>query len=327
MDDVGHLYVLANSAMPGLVKIGKTTRSPSERAAELSGVTGLPTPFIVVYEQLFKNCSEAEVFVHTYLASRGHRVSDSREFFNAPVNHVVRAIASAPGAIDPDGEGAERSTVDDATGEELAEGDTPPWVSVYESAHCHYLGEGDVLQDYSEALGLYKQAANLGALEAYARIGDMYLNGQGVQPDQHIALKYFQEGAKRGSTFCYWRMGILYWSRDNGKMRHAENAEKCFAAVLKSVVNCLRGNTSETAFREQGWASIVHQIHFTLFVAFMQSDDEPMPASFLAMVMVSKDAILAFTVRSLNQYEESGNSRAMAIAQNVLDLIEKIVAA
>ncbi|MEN9595630.1 MAG: hypothetical protein RL236_64, partial [Pseudomonadota bacterium] len=63
----GYIYVLANSAMPDLVKVGKTTRTPAERAAELSKVTGVPTPFIVVYEQLVDDCTAAEEFVHTML--------------------------------------------------------------------------------------------------------------------------------------------------------------------------------------------------------------------------------------------------------------------
>jgi hypothetical protein len=75
--------------MPGLVKVGKTTRSPEERAKELSSATGLPTPFIVVYEQYFQDCDLAEAFVHTYLAESGHRVADNREFFNAAPNAVV----------------------------------------------------------------------------------------------------------------------------------------------------------------------------------------------------------------------------------------------
>ena len=29
-------YVLVNSSMPGLAKVGRTTRSPAERVAELS---------------------------------------------------------------------------------------------------------------------------------------------------------------------------------------------------------------------------------------------------------------------------------------------------
>jgi hypothetical protein len=113
MRDVGFLYVLANSAMQGMVKVGKTTRSPAERAAELSAATGLPTPFIVVYEQLFEDCTEAETFVHTLLASKGFRVADNREFFSAPANEVIRAIALAPGAIDGDWNGAEEEAEDD----------------------------------------------------------------------------------------------------------------------------------------------------------------------------------------------------------------------
>jgi hypothetical protein len=50
---VGYLYVLVNSSMPGLVKVGKTARSPTQRADELSGVTGVATPFIVAFEQQF----------------------------------------------------------------------------------------------------------------------------------------------------------------------------------------------------------------------------------------------------------------------------------
>lgn len=62
----------------------------------------MPTPFIVVYEQLFEDCGEAEIFVHMYLENKGYRVAENREFFNAPVSIVVKAIALAlaPNAID-----------------------------------------------------------------------------------------------------------------------------------------------------------------------------------------------------------------------------------
>ena len=43
----GWVYVLVNSSMPGIAKVGRTTRAPRDRAAELSGVTGVATPFIV----------------------------------------------------------------------------------------------------------------------------------------------------------------------------------------------------------------------------------------------------------------------------------------
>lgn len=90
----GSVYVLANSSMPGLVKVGKTTRDPQERAAELSSATGLPTPFIVVYDHHFEDCSAAEQFAHAYLEARGYRVSDNREFFSAPTAEIVRALTA-----------------------------------------------------------------------------------------------------------------------------------------------------------------------------------------------------------------------------------------
>ena len=74
----GFIYVLVNSSMPGLVKIGKTTRRPSDRVRELSGVTGVPTPFVVAYEEYFADCDEAETYLHSNLSNSGIRVSESR---------------------------------------------------------------------------------------------------------------------------------------------------------------------------------------------------------------------------------------------------------
>lgn len=43
----GHVYILINANMPGLLKIGMTERTPEERARELSAGTGVSSPFIV----------------------------------------------------------------------------------------------------------------------------------------------------------------------------------------------------------------------------------------------------------------------------------------
>ena len=45
----GWVYILTNKAMPGLVKIGLTTRDLEEWAAELLGATGVPLPFVVAW--------------------------------------------------------------------------------------------------------------------------------------------------------------------------------------------------------------------------------------------------------------------------------------
>jgi len=53
MTTPGYIYALVNASMPGLVKVGRTSRDPKDRAAELSGATGVATPFLVVYHEHF----------------------------------------------------------------------------------------------------------------------------------------------------------------------------------------------------------------------------------------------------------------------------------
>ena len=80
MSDPGYIYVLINPSMQGLVKIGKTTREPSDRAKELSAVTGIPTTFILVFDQYFDDCSRAEEYIHSLLERKNYRVSSNKEF-------------------------------------------------------------------------------------------------------------------------------------------------------------------------------------------------------------------------------------------------------
>jgi len=75
----GFVYVLANQSMPGIYKIGHTTRAPMQRAAELSGTTGVPTPFIVAYYAEVLDPSKFERCAHETFAT--NRICQSREFF------------------------------------------------------------------------------------------------------------------------------------------------------------------------------------------------------------------------------------------------------
>jgi T5orf172 domain len=88
----GFVYVLINKAMPGLVKVGFSTRSPEERAAELS-TTGVPFPFAVAFSAEVENPIEAEATVHSALAR--HRTSVDREFFRMSVEDAVAAVEDA----------------------------------------------------------------------------------------------------------------------------------------------------------------------------------------------------------------------------------------
>ena len=81
------VYVLVNSSMPGLCKIGKTTRDPNGRVSELSRATGVPTPFVLVWSEEISDCSEAERLIHARLADL--RESTSREFFRIDTREAI----------------------------------------------------------------------------------------------------------------------------------------------------------------------------------------------------------------------------------------------
>jgi hypothetical protein len=85
----GYVYVLTNPTMPGLVKIGITTRSVAGRANELYQ-TGVPMPFKVSFEIKSPDCIYLERLAHERFSSV--RVNDSREFFAATVIDVSKYL-------------------------------------------------------------------------------------------------------------------------------------------------------------------------------------------------------------------------------------------
>lgn len=87
---VGYIYALSNPMIMGLLKVGFTCGSVDRRRRELSGATGIPTEFVIEYFELTDDVEEIENLVHAELES--HRVADNREFFRAPIDHVVAAI-------------------------------------------------------------------------------------------------------------------------------------------------------------------------------------------------------------------------------------------
>jgi hypothetical protein len=86
------IYVLENTSMPGVVKIGRTERSVSERVNELSSSTGVPTGFAVVKEYAVENSVEAEKIIHERLSD--YRVSENREFFKIEAEDATDIIES-----------------------------------------------------------------------------------------------------------------------------------------------------------------------------------------------------------------------------------------
>jgi hypothetical protein len=88
----GYVYILSNVSMPGIVKIGKTTRSVEQRVMELYQ-TGVPSPFEVVASFLTPDCHELEAVTHAHLAQS--RLTGGREFFTLSAEEAyshVRAM-------------------------------------------------------------------------------------------------------------------------------------------------------------------------------------------------------------------------------------------
>ena len=84
-DNSGIVYLLINEAMPGLVKIGKTTRNdPQVRIDELYN-TSVPVPFECALAVRVDNPSTVENALHK--AFEPNRINPNREFFQIEPEH------------------------------------------------------------------------------------------------------------------------------------------------------------------------------------------------------------------------------------------------
>ena len=83
----GYLYVLSNSSMPGLLKVGYTVRSIEDRINELSS-TGVPTRFDLEFFCEVDNAFLLEKEIHREIKKNHH----GKEFFKCKIATVVRVI-------------------------------------------------------------------------------------------------------------------------------------------------------------------------------------------------------------------------------------------
>jgi tetratricopeptide (TPR) repeat protein len=222
MSYYGYIYVLINPAMPGLLKIGLTTKTPEERVKELSRATGVPTSFILIYKEQFQNCYAAEKEIHNRLEIKGFRINKGREFFDAEpsdVIDIIKDIKSNENQLDNEIEGFEDNNDNQA-------------YEYYESlAYSHYNGDNDYLQDYEEAFNYFKRAYDLNSPTAPKLLGIMKNLGQGIKENKQEALRYFKEGLKRNDTSCWFEIAMHYALYE----QHGDNFIKAVNAYLESA--------------------------------------------------------------------------------------------
>lgn len=88
----GFVYYLTNPSMPGIVKIGMTTKHPRERMLELSRATACPEPFelLAFFDTHMPEFVEQQI--HKSLSQ--YRVNNAREFFAAPLHELQNEMRS-----------------------------------------------------------------------------------------------------------------------------------------------------------------------------------------------------------------------------------------
>ena len=85
-----YVYVLVNKSMPDMVKIGMTIREVDQRAKEISGATGVPTPWIPVFSFKCFNSHKLEQEIHEHLDAV--RVSGNREMFYLHSKDTIETV-------------------------------------------------------------------------------------------------------------------------------------------------------------------------------------------------------------------------------------------
>lgn len=86
---VGHVYIMLNPAMPGLVKIGHTRDQTKARARQLYS-TGVPKEFVVLWQELVHDSDEVEKAIHERF--KASRINVRREFFEVEPQEAIQTL-------------------------------------------------------------------------------------------------------------------------------------------------------------------------------------------------------------------------------------------
>lgn len=92
---VGIVYLLTNEAMPGLIKIGKTTNDDAQVRMDQLYNTSVPVPFTCELALQVENPGRVEQALHKVF--HPNRVNPRREFFEIEVEQARAALELAEG--------------------------------------------------------------------------------------------------------------------------------------------------------------------------------------------------------------------------------------
>jgi hypothetical protein len=237
------------------------------------------------------------------LKQKGYRETDNREFLRAPVSEIIHIISKMPGQITdssnfmhelPNDGLISHHQEDELDALILDEPDSYPWSSTWETAENYYYGYDDTIQDYNEAMRLYREAAKLGCLMAFLRIGRMYQNGEGVPESSQKALEYYKEGARKGNYYCYLEMGELFRLK-----KHQDNFVKCMRLFFKGRNDHINAQIENIMGFHRAWEQHI----MSCFI----SGTYPLPEVVKEMAVL-KTEIIDSMRSTLNYYKRQPNS-------------------
>ena len=253
----GYVYILINPSMDGLVKIGMTTRTPEERVKELSSSTGVPIKFILIYQKKVEDCVSCEKAIHNILESKGHRVSDGREFFNISTTDAIDVVSKTCREF------SSRQPIVENTSNTRIEKKSGAAEELFYLA-CSELTNGNS----GKALDLFEKSAAAGFVPGYWRAVELLIKGD--PPDVRQNLKRAYVLARKGKE-----LGVL----DNHnqvvdcliEMGHPEKA----VAEIKNIYNLGKSG-------QPGYEDLSHSIyHLILSLQYCDAYTEnPIPIKF-----------------------------------------------
>lgn len=172
----GWVYVLSNSAMPGIVKIGYSSKDPEIRARKLGEPTGVPGPFTIECSILVDNPYGLEQRIHSHL--KGIR-NIGTEFFKCSPDEAITVIK------------------DICHGKILYLEDNRKKVQIQPQKTVH---------DFEYWRGM----AECGDAKAQSQLGWMYLKGLGVLKNESQAAVWYKKAAEQGNAIAQHNFGWMY---------------------------------------------------------------------------------------------------------------------
>jgi len=235
----GYVYALINPFFNGLVRIGNSVNDPIQKANEITLEIGAPSSFIVLFKIKVSDCYSAELDLRSQLKAKNINVSKDGECINVSLETIIREMLGIENQLKYRfnlSESFTTNSIQRLTDDELKEDflqsleivRTEAYIPVLNNAEDLYYGLGETTQDFKAALKQYLLALELGAVETYSKIGEMYYLGEGCEMDYQISLNYLKEGVSKGNENCYAELGNLFYEQDDDF-----NMRKCFSKYFK----------------------------------------------------------------------------------------------